>query len=256
MNDVRSGPATGADISPRLRVLSSPEAVADEAAERLTNALKAPAPVLGLATGRTPLQAYGLLVGKVRAGEASFRDATTFNLDEYRGLAAEHPASFHSYMWRELFGKVDMAPERAHIPPGLADDFSAAAVRFERRVVEAGGIALQLLGIGGNGHIGFNEPGSPHDSRTRIVPLTESTRIANAPDFPAGEEMPREAITMGIGTILEAREIVLIAVGSRKAAAIKAALTGPVGPDCPASALRRHPNVTLLCDREAASLLP
>ncbi len=233
----------------RLRVCHDATEVAEAAAERITRYVKATAaPVLGLATGRTPLATYAALRARIASGDLSFDAVRTFNLDEYCGLPPRHPASFHAYMRRELFDAAGMAEAMWHLP-GCAEPGSS----YEARIAAAGGIGLQLLGIGANGHVGFNEPGAAHDSRTRVVTLTEATRRANAPDFPAGMEVPGTAVTMGIATILAARSIVLLATGARKAEALARAIEGPVTSDVPASALREHPDVTVLCDPEAAA---
>ncbi|MFC7704451.1 glucosamine-6-phosphate deaminase [Plastorhodobacter daqingensis] len=240
-------------FQPRLQVLASQEDVARQAAALLEARIRqGAARVLGLATGRTPLRVYALLSEAVRDGRLSLAGISTFNLDEYAGLSPDHPGSYRSYMNRHLFAGSDVDLARTHVPDGLAADPVAAGRDYEARIKAAGGIDLQLLGIGQNGHIGFNEPGSPFDSRTRMVPLAASTRAANAGDFPGGT-VPERAITMGIGTILEAREIVLLACGPAKAEAVAAMIDGPVGPACPASALRLHPRVTVLCDAEAAA---
>lgn len=211
-------------------------------------------PVLGLATGGTMVPVYAALAEAVMSGRLSLRDATGFNLDEYVGVPPSAPASFHAYMRRHLLAHADLAPERVHIPDGMAPDLAAEASRYETAIARAGGIDLQLLGIGSNGHIGFNEPGSDFASRTRVVPLDERTRQDNTADF-AGDPVPEQALTMGIGTILEAREILLLAVGARKAEAIAAALEGPLSTACPASALQLHPRVQIICDEAAASKL-
>jgi glucosamine-6-phosphate deaminase len=238
--------------SPTIRVFQTAElaslAVADLIERRL---LAKPATTLGLATGATPRLVYKRLVE--RAGAPTWRHARCFNLDEYVGLGSEHPASFAYYMRELLFEHVDVACDRTHIPDGAAPDLDAAAKAYEQLITDNGGIDLQLLGIGRNGHIGFNEPGSAHDSRTRKVRLAPSTIAANRPDFPEGEELPETALTMGIGTILEAGEIIMLATGSAKAEALAAALEGPVSLDCPASALRNHSAVMIFCDRAAAA---
>ncbi|PHQ31705.1 glucosamine-6-phosphate deaminase [Rhodopirellula bahusiensis] len=214
-----------------------------------------PASVLGLATGGTPERTYELLVEKVRAGHLSFSQATTFNLDEYVGLPPAHPQSYHAYMRSRLFGETDFDPKRTHLPDGTADDLAKAGEQYEALITEAGGIDLQLLGLGANGHIGFNEPGATEDSRTRVVDLTEETIAANARFFEAPEDVPRRALTMGIATILEAREIVLIATGESKAEAVERAVRGPVTSQMPASFLQQHSSVTFVLDEAAASLL-
>jgi len=214
-----------------------------------------PASVLGLATGGTPERTYELLVEKVNAGHLSFSQATTFNLDEYVGLLPDHPQSYHAYMRFRLFGETDFDAERTHLPKGTADELSDAGGQYEALIAEAGGIDLQLLGLGANGHIGFNEPGATEDSRTRVVDLTEETIAANARFFDSPEDVPRRALTMGIATILEAREIVLIATGESKAEAVERSVRGPVAPQMPASFLQQHPSVTFVLDEAAASLL-
>lgn len=241
---------------PEPLILTDEAALAEFVAERVTERLRAePNLVLGLATGQTFMTVYERLAAAHRRGAVSFAGTTSFNLDEYVGLPADHPASYHAFMRRCLFGRVDIDPERAHLPDGMAADPEAEARRYEAAVRAAGGIDLLLLGIGENGHIGFNEPGAPFSSRTRLVALDASTRAANRRFFPAGEAVPDRAITMGVATILEAREIVLAATGTRKAAALKAALEGPVSPVCPASVLRRHPATLFVCDEAAAAEL-
>lgn len=212
------------------------------------------AAVLGLATGGTMVPVYAHLVAGVQARRLSFRGVTSFNLDEYVGVAPHLPASFHAYMRRHLLAGTDLAPDHAHIPDGMAADLAAEASRYEMAIARAGGIDLQLLGIGSNGHIGFNEPGSDFGSRTRVVALSEATRRANAAAFPDGA-VPEQALTMGIGTILQARDILLLATGVEKAGAIAAAIEGPLSIDCPASALRLHQRVRIICDAAAASEL-
>jgi glucosamine-6-phosphate deaminase len=231
-----------------------------EAAQALADQVQAllgerPESVLGLATGHTPILVYRELARRVEDGELSLARASTFNLDEYLGLAAEHPASFHEYMRARLFEHVDLTPEHRHLPCGLpaGEDWEAECARYEDCIAAAGGIDLQLLGIGRNGHIGFNEPGSARESRTRRVELSESTREANRPDFPPGEEVPRFALTMGIGTILEARRVRVMAFGEHKADIVHALLTGPVTAEVPASFLRGHADVELWIDEAAAS---
>ncbi|RLI23840.1 glucosamine-6-phosphate deaminase, partial [Candidatus Bathyarchaeota archaeon] len=185
----------------------------------------------------------------------SFSRVTTFNLDEYVGLPPDHPQSYHYYMFHNLFDHVDVRRENVHIPDGMAENLDEECRRYEEAIKEAGGIDLQLLGIGRNGHIGFNEPGSPFDSRTRVVKLSEQTRKDNARFFNSIDEVPTHAITMGIGTIMEARRIILIASGEAKAEAIAKAVKGPKTVDVPASALQDHPDCLFIIDKEAASLL-
>lgn len=218
-----------------------------KAADLVAAAMKAPdGCVLGLPTGKTPVGLYRELVAR----RLDWRRVRTFNLDEYVGLAPAHPASFHSFMQRNLFGRCP-EPPRWEMPDGCAPDLSAECARYEAAVSAAGPIDLLILGLGRNGHIGFNEPGSPLDSKTRVVGLSAETRAVNREDFPPGEEVPARAITMGIGTILKARRILLLASGAEKAPALKAALTGPVTPALPASALQLHSDVTVLADAAA-----
>lgn len=214
-----------------------------------------PKAVLGLATGGTMVPLYERLVSAYQAGAVSFAGVTTFNLDEYIGIPPEHPCSYHTYMRDILFQHIDIDQSRTHLPHGMPDDVDAEGERYEAEIAAAGGISLQLLGIGKNGHIGFNEPSSSLASRTRVKTLTETTRNANRQYFPEGEETPRFALTMGIGTILDARECLLIATGADKAQAVADMIEGPVSAACPASALQFHRHATIITDQEAASQL-
>jgi glucosamine-6-phosphate deaminase len=236
-----------------IETLPDAQATARAAAERIAVAVaRRPRLVLGLATGETMRPLYAALVALQRAGHLDLSGVTTFNLDEYLGVPPEHPASFHAFMREALFDHVPLAA--AHLPRGDAADPAAEAARYEAAIAAAGGIDLQVLGIGRNGHLAFNEPGSGFASRTRVTTLAETTRIANAAAF-APLPVPQRAITLGLGTILEARACLLIANGAAKAEAIAATVEGPVDPACPASVLQRHPDVTLLLDREAAGAL-
>jgi glucosamine-6-phosphate deaminase len=207
--------------------------------------------VLGLATGSTPLALYRELV----ALKLDWRKVTTFNLDEYVGLPSQHPQSYHSFMWENLFRQVNIAKKNVHIPDGLAKDIPQFCAKYEKQIRAAGGIDLQVLGIGTNGHIGFNEQTSSLASRTRLKTLTPQTRKDNARFFGSEEQVPQHVITMGIGTILEARHCVLLAFGKSKARAIAAAVEGPITAMNPASALQRHPTVTVFLDEDSASAL-
>lgn len=214
------------------------------------------APVLGLATGETPIGAYARLVEMAHAGELDFSAARTFNLDEYLDLEPDHPATFLSYMRRHLFDRVNLSPERTHIPAANPEDAQAEAARYSELLKEHGPCHLQVLGIGRNGHIGFNEPGTPFDSTTHVVELAESTRQANAPAFGGDPEaVPSRAITMGIAEIMAARRILMLARGSSKAAIMREALEGPITEEVPASVLQRHPDLVVVLDEEAASEL-
>jgi len=207
-----------------------------------------PGAILGLPTGSTPEGFYGALTPM----DVSFRAVRTFNLDEYVGLPRAHPQSYYTFMHRHLYSLVDLAPENCHIPDGMALDPDAECDRYEESLRQAGGLDVVVLGIGHNGHIGFNEPGSPWAGRTRRVPLADATREANARFFGSIDAVPREALTMGIGTILEARQILLLASGEAKAEIIRRTLEGEPDEQVPATALQRHPNVTVLLDTAAA----
>lgn len=208
--------------------------------------------VLGLATGRSMLGVYRRLVRRYRRNQVSFAGLTSFNLDEYCGLDAADPSSFAQYMQREFFGLIDADSARLHLPNVNSND---ACENYEALVAASGGIDLQLLGLGQNGHIGFNEPGSAVTSRTRVVELAPHTRAVNTGDFPGGATVPSHAVTMGIATILESRRIVLLATGAAKANALAQALEGSIGSQCPASFLRTHRDLTIVCDQAAAKQL-
>lgn len=229
------------------------EKIAELAARQYVQLLKAkPDAILGLATGSTPLGLYGELARLTEQGEISFKQARSFNLDEYVGLAPTHDQSYRYFMNENLFNKVDIIPENTRVPSGT--DIAKAA-EYDDEIAKAGGIDLQLLGIGNNGHIGFNEPNTPFGSRTHLVDLTESTRQANARFFASIDEVPTQAVTMGIRTVMNAKSIVLIAIGKAKADIIQKTLCGPVTEAVPASVLQLHPDVTVYLDHEAASLL-
>jgi glucosamine-6-phosphate deaminase len=252
----------------RWIVVEDYDALSERAASRLLEAIENdPRAVLLLPTGSTPEGMYRGIVGACRTRYRCFRDVTTFNLDEYVGISPEHPSSYCSYMRDRLFRHVDIDPAKIHIPDGMAasirienpslsmdEALDLECARYEIDIAAAGGIDMALLGLGRNGHIGFNEPGSPFESKTRVVNLDESTRAANAPFFSA-EEVPRRAITAGIATILAARSIVLMAAGDAKAPAIRRLASEPADPAFPASALAHHPDVTVIVDRAAASAI-
>jgi glucosamine-6-phosphate deaminase len=239
----------------RLRVLPDYEPMSAAAAEIVAGKVREkPDAVLLLPTGTTPLGMYGRLAGLHRDQGLSFSGVTFFNLDEYLALPPDHPASYHVYMEENFYRLVDADPAQIHVPDGSAPDPEAECERYEAAIREAGGVDLGVLGIGRNGHIGFNEPGAPFGSRTRVVRLAESTRRVNASDFEEGQ-VPERAITVGMATIFEAREVLLLASGANKARAAAAALQGEISETVPASMLRRHPNATFLLDREAASAL-
>lgn len=208
--------------------------------------------VLGLATGSTPLALYKEMAAACAAG-LPYRGVTTFNLDEYIGLPPDHPQSYRRFMDENLFKQLDIDPARTFVPDGMAPDMEAYCAQYEAAIRDAGGIDIQILGIGSNGHIGFNEPPSPLDSRTRVVRLTEQTIRDNARFFADASEVPREAVSMGVGTILDARCCVLLGFGANKAEAVRQALRGEVSEMCPASALQRHADTVVFLDRAAAA---
>ena len=236
-------------------VLPSPEEACVHAARIVAETVTArPAAVLGLPAGRTPGPVYGELARLHREAGLSFARARAFNLDEYVGLAPDHPASFRRALDEALYRPVGLPAESARSPDGRAPDPAAAARAYEAEIAAAGGFDLVLLGLGGNAHVAFNEPGSAFDSPTRVVTLDAATRAANRATF-APDEVPRQAITIGIGTILAARRVVLLATGAAKAAAVARALDGPIGVEVPASALRQHAAATAILDGAAASRL-
>jgi glucosamine-6-phosphate deaminase len=216
---------------------------------------KKPDAVLGLATGGTPVNLYNRLVQLYQAGEISFARVKSFNLDEYWQLPATHQQSYRYFMQRNLFDRVDIQLGNTHLPDGMAEVAELACDKYEKLIASCGGIDLQLLGIGRNGHIGFNEPTSSLCSRTRVKTLDPKTMQDNARFFTANEYQPSLALTMGIGTILDAREVLLLATGDNKANAIQATIEGPLSAMCPASALQQHNKVTVVVDAEAASKL-
>ncbi|MBO3661990.1 glucosamine-6-phosphate deaminase [Microbacterium stercoris] len=227
------------------------------AADRYERLLaEVPEAVLGLATGSSPLRVYDELAARVAAGTMSFASARAFTLDEYVGLPAGHPGSYRRVIDEDFARRVDFADGAVQGPDGTASDLSEAAAEYERRIVSAGGIDLQILGIGTNGHIAFNEPGSSVHSRTRVEVLSEQTRTDNARFFGGDiDAVPTRCLTQGIGTILEAREIILLAIGANKASAVAAMVEGAPSERVPATALRSHPRVTVLADAAAAAAL-
>ncbi|HOG50860.1 MAG TPA: glucosamine-6-phosphate deaminase [Lentisphaeria bacterium] len=213
------------------------------------------AKVLGLPTGSTPLKLYARIAEGFKRGEVDFSDVHTFNLDEYLGLPEDHPQSYRYFMEVNLFQYINLKSENIHFLDGMTDDIGAECEDYEAQMDELGGIKLQILGIGRDGHIGFNEPGTSLNSRTGYVTLTEGTIADNKRFFAEDEEVPRWALSMGVGTILDARELLLLATGANKADAIAATLEGPVTSMCTASALQLHPDVTVVIDEAAASKL-
>ena len=239
----------------KITVLDSSDAVARALAHSVTDALReTPGLVLGLATGRTPVDAYAELRRMHEEGDGDWSQASTFNLDEFAGIDASHPGSFRQFMQRHLFDGVNIDPARIHFLNGAAPSLDAECDRYEEAIRRAGGIDLQVLGIGRNGHIGFNEPGDELITRTHRVGLLASTRRDNAPLF--GDDpskVPAEALSMGIGTILQARRILLVATGTKKADCIAQTVNGRITTRVPASVLQVHGNAEVLLDRAAAA---
>ena len=237
------------------RIFENTDELAVCCADIFTDLLtKKPHCVLGLATGTSPVKTYKELINRYQAGIISFADVTTFNLDEYCGLPKDDKNSYYTFMHQNLFDAVDIKAENTHLMNGNAQDAEKEAAAFDRMIDCAGGIDIQLLGVGRNGHIGFNEPSDHFSDGSFKVKLNDSTIEANSIYFDENP-MPRYALTMGIGTIMKAKKIVLIATGEKKAEAIRSAIRGEVTPRCPVSILQQHPDALLLLDREAASLL-
>lgn len=237
----------------QVKICDTPDDVARIAALEIAALIhQKPGAVLGLATGSTPVKTYAELVRMNREG-LSFSRLTTFNLDEYWGLDGGHPQSYRHFMNHTFFDGTDIQLWNTHVPNGMAVDAGLECEAFEARIRACGGVDLWLLGIGRNGHIAFNEPGSAPDSRTRLVDLTESTIAANSRFFERVDDVPKQALTAGIATICEARRILLLATGTDKAGAIARAVQGAPHPSCPASFLQTHSDCTFILDREAAS---
>ncbi|MGP4033407.1 glucosamine-6-phosphate deaminase [Pseudarthrobacter sp. 1C304] len=235
-----------------LSIHASPGEAGEAAAEQVADLVRRnSAAVLGLATGSSPLPLYEALAKK----DIDLASVAAFALDEYIGLPAGHEQSYAAVIRTHVIEPLGMTPARVHIPDGNPDDEELAGEAYEEAIVGAGGVDLQILGIGSNGHIGFNEPGAPFSSRTRAVTLAERTRRDNARFFDTPDAVPTRAVTQGLATIFEARQLLLIAHGAGKAQAIRRALTGPVTEDFPASLIQHHPNVTVFLDRDAAALL-
>ena len=236
-------------------IVGTKEEVVRKAAQRYVELLnRKPEAVLGLATGSTPLDLYAELARLCAEGKLSFAKAKSFNLDEYIGLEGTHDQSYRYFMDHNLFEHIDIRPENTHVPSGFVKD-DAEAERYDAEIAAAGGVDLQLLGIGNNGHIGFNEPLTPFTSLTHIVKLTESTREANKRFFNSIDEVPTHAVTMGIHTVMLAKSIILMAFGTGKAEIIKATVEGRPTISVPASLLQLHEDVEVYLDHDAASLL-
>lgn len=234
-----------------------PEEVGKLAADQFEHVIcSKPTCVLGLATGSSPLPLYRELAAREKAGKIDFSRVRSANLDEYKGLAPEHPQSYRRFMQENLFDHISIKPENTIVPDGLAEDADAMCQAYEKKIEEWGGVDLQLLGIGHDGHIGFNEPSDHFSLMTNEVQLTEMTREANKRFFSSLDEVPTSAFTMGIGTIMAAKKIVMVITGEDKAEILSKAFYGPVTPEVPASILQFHPDVTLICDEAAAKLIP
>lgn len=233
--------------------LNSPADVAQQAADRIVERINQFQPsaerpfVLGLPTGGTPLLTYQALIRAYQAGQVSFKHVVSFNMDEYVGLAPSHPQSYHAFMQQHFFQYIDIHPENTHIPNGMATDLEAECQRYEQLIVSYGKIQLFLGGVGENGHIAFNEPNSDWQSYTHLVTLTPETRQANARFFENIAEVPTQALTVGVQTLLNANELLILATGANKKQAVQAALLPP-DKQWTISALQQHPNATLLCD--------
>lgn len=238
-------------------VFNSPAAIAEHLSQQLLELISnKPDATLGLATGSTMEPVYAELLSQLKQQPVDLTQLTTFNLDEYIGLAADHPQSYNYYMHQHLFDALQLNAQQVHLPDGLCGNCDLECSSYSADIAAAGGLDFQLLGVGSNGHIGFNEPGTAFDSRTHVVELSEKTRIDNGRFFDNPDEVPTRAITMGIRDILDAREIVLVATGAHKAETMNLFYRTPADPKMPATALKLHPNVRIYLDQEAASRLP
>jgi len=240
----------------KVIIVDTPEVMGARACDIVAADMAAKSPyVLGLATGTTPLPLYGEFIRRNKAGEMDFSTVITFNLDEYVGIEPTHDQSYRYFMDTNLFDHVNINKKNTFVPDGMTDDPAAFGDLYEDMIEGVGGVDLQVLGIGSNGHIGFNEPGSSLASTTRLVKLAQSTIKDNSRMFDRIEDVPTEAITMGIGTILDARRIILLASGANKADAVAKSIEGPITATVPASALQLHPDVTFILTRDCATNL-
>ena len=239
-------------IHARVIKVKNPEEMGKVAADLFETLIQTkPACVLGLATGSSPLPLYRELVERCKAGKIDFSRVRSANLDEYKGLSGDHPQSYRYFMQENLFNHVNIKPENTIVPDGLAEDVQAMCEAYERQIEAWGGVDLQLLGIGHDGHIGFNEPADHFPGMTHEVELTAMTRDANKRFFASIDEVPRRAYTMGVGTVMAARKIVMVVTGADKHDILMKSFFGPVTPEVPASILQFHPDVTVICDAAA-----
>lgn len=239
-----------------IRIFDTMQQASKAGAEIIAQAMKAKKDtVLGLATGSTPVPMYRELIRRNKSGELNFADVRTYNLDEYVGLDGTHDQSYRYFMNDNLFDHINIDKANTHVPCGNGADHDADAKQYDEMVEAAGGIDVQVLGIGNNGHIGFNEPADVFIKGTHVVNLTESTIDANQRFFARREDVPKQAVTMGVGNIMRAKKVILLAFGKGKAEAVKAMVNGEIDPKVPASILQLHADVVVLLDREAAALL-
>ncbi len=244
-----------------LFIFKTAKEVADYTADRIVSLIRSlenqkPYIVLGLPTGSTPLLTYARLIELYRLGKISFKNVITINMDEYKGLDGNHPQSYHFFMKKNFFDHIDILPQNTHFLNGMTQNPDMECDRYETLIKQLGGIDLQLGGIGGNGHLAFNEPQTAFETRSHLQRLSEETIQANSRFFDQVKEVPKEALTIGLKTIFEARQIIILATGKSKSQAIYEALLGPYDVSCPASLLQKHKNAFFVCDSEAASLIP
>lgn len=239
-----------------IKIFNTAEEIGNAAAEIIANKIiSKPDAILGLATGASPVPTYNKLIADFNEGRISFKDVKTFNLDEYCSIPASDRNSYYTFMHENLFNHVDIKEENVHVPNGNPENAEEYCASYDAAIKNAGGIDIQVLGIGRNGHIGFNEPSDVFTSGTYKVKLTDSTIEANKIYFDREEDVPREAITMGVESIINAKEIILIATGAAKAQAVHDMIKGEISPSCPASILQKHDNVHIFIDKDAAALL-
>lgn len=246
----------------RLIIENTPQQVAQWAANYIIAQIKnkeqhTSSPfVLGLPTGSTPLETYKELIRRHKTGEVSFKNVITFNMDEYVGLPEEHPESYHSFMWNNFFKHVDIRPENVNILDGNADDLAKECADYEARIVEAGGIDLFMGGVGEDGHIAFNEPFSSLNSRTRVKTLTYDTLVVNSRFFDNDvNKVPKQAMSVGVATVLDAKQVLILALGHKKARALQQCVEGPYSHVCTISAMQVHPHGIVVCDEPATAEL-